>query len=32
VEAALTLLSKCSSTKGPFLTDLVMLLPTYRAA
>jgi hypothetical protein len=31
-EAAFTLVSKCSSTNGPFLTDLVMLLPIYRAA
>jgi hypothetical protein len=29
-EAAFTLLRKCSSTKGPFLTDLVMRLPISR--
>jgi hypothetical protein len=32
LEAAFTFLRKCSSTKGPFLTDLVMLLPISRVA
>jgi hypothetical protein len=32
VEAAFTFLRKCSSTKGPFFTDLVMLLPISHGA